>query len=152
MGNLCFGFVPYRIGGFGSNISHCLFVGWVEHPDIFCWVSFLYPTYLPAIFVLSAKPNKMAEDRTIPGLCNISAKLIWRRGTVEALLKQTCTAKFKLWIFINRLGVMGSGPYHLSIRKALISGFQSMAARTSYPSFSNVSLMAAVLHTPSLKK
>jgi hypothetical protein len=24
------------------------------------------PTYLPAIFVLSAKPNKMAEDRTIP--------------------------------------------------------------------------------------
>jgi hypothetical protein len=76
MGNLCCGFVPYRIGGFGSNIGHCLFVGWVEHPDIFCWVSFLYPTYLPAIFVLSAKPNKMAEDRIIPGLGNISAKLI----------------------------------------------------------------------------
>jgi hypothetical protein len=52
--------------GLGSNIGHGLFVGWVEHPDIFCWVSFLYPTYLPAIFVLSAKPNKMAGDRTIP--------------------------------------------------------------------------------------
>ena len=39
--------------------------GWAEHPDIFCCVSFLYPTYLPAIFVLSAKPNKMAKDRTI---------------------------------------------------------------------------------------
>jgi hypothetical protein len=37
-----------------------LFVGWVKHPDIFCWVSFLYPTYLPAIFVLSAKPNEMS--------------------------------------------------------------------------------------------
>jgi len=34
--------------------------------DFINWVSFLYPTYLPAIFVLSAKPNKMAEDRTIP--------------------------------------------------------------------------------------
>ena len=52
--------------GLGSNIGRGLFVGWVEHPDIFCWVSFLYPTYLPAIFVLSAKPNKMAEDRIIP--------------------------------------------------------------------------------------
>jgi len=52
--------------GLGSNIGHGLFVGWVEHPDIFCWVSFLYPTYLPAIFLLSAKPNKMAEDRTVP--------------------------------------------------------------------------------------
>ncbi len=56
----------YRENGLGSNIGHGLFVGWVEHPDIFRWVSFLYPTYLPAIFVLSAKPNKMAEDRTIP--------------------------------------------------------------------------------------
>jgi hypothetical protein len=46
--------------GLGSNIGHGLFVGWVEHPDIFCWVSFLNPTYFPAIFVLSAKPNKMA--------------------------------------------------------------------------------------------
>ena len=47
--------------GLGSNIGHGLFVDWVEHPDIFCWVSFLNPNYLPAIFVLSAKPNKMAE-------------------------------------------------------------------------------------------
>ncbi len=51
--------------GLGSNIGHGLFVGWVEHPDIFCWVSFLYPTYSTAVFVISAKPNKMAEDRTI---------------------------------------------------------------------------------------
>ena len=56
--------------GLGSNIGRGLFVGWVEHPDIFCWVSFLYPTYLPAIFVLSAKPNKMAEDRIIPCFLN----------------------------------------------------------------------------------
>ena len=47
--------------GLGSNIGHGLFVGWVESPDIFCWVSFLNPTYLLAIFVLSTKPNKMAE-------------------------------------------------------------------------------------------
>jgi hypothetical protein len=46
--------------GLGSNIGHGLFVGWVEHPDIFRWVSFLNPTYLPAIFVLSTQPNKMA--------------------------------------------------------------------------------------------
>jgi hypothetical protein len=52
--------------GLGYSIGHGLFVGWVEHPDIFCWVSFLYPTYLPAIYVLSAKPNKIAEDRTNP--------------------------------------------------------------------------------------
>jgi len=52
--------------GLGSNIGHGLIVGWVEHLDIFCWVSFLNPTYLPAVFVLSAQPNKMAEDRTIP--------------------------------------------------------------------------------------
>ena len=39
-------------------LCHCqLIVGWVEHPDIFCWVSFLYPTYVPTIFLLSAKPN-----------------------------------------------------------------------------------------------
>jgi hypothetical protein len=71
---LLLGFRPKLIGsrfrvqrlGLGSNIGHRLFVGWVEHPDIFCWVSFLYPTYYPAIFVLSEKPNKMAEDRTIP--------------------------------------------------------------------------------------
>jgi len=59
-------FIP--LFGFGSSIGRGLFVGWVEHPDIFCWVSFLYPTYLSAIFVLSAKPNKMVEDRIIPPL------------------------------------------------------------------------------------
>jgi len=48
------------------NLGHGLFVGWVKHSDIFCWVSFLYPTYLSAIIVLSTKPNKMAEDKTIP--------------------------------------------------------------------------------------
>ena len=52
--------------GLDFNIDHGLFVGWVVHPDIFCWVSFLNPTYVPAIFLLSAKPNKMAEDRTVP--------------------------------------------------------------------------------------
>jgi len=52
--------------GLGSNIGHGLFVGWVEYSDIFCWVSFLNPTYKPAIFVLSAKPNKISENRTIP--------------------------------------------------------------------------------------
>jgi hypothetical protein len=52
--------------GIDSNIGHGLFVGWVAHPDIFCWVSFLNPTYLQTIFVPSAKPNKMADDRTIP--------------------------------------------------------------------------------------
>jgi hypothetical protein len=57
--------------GLGSNIGHGLVVGWVEHPDIFFWVSFLYPTYLLSIFVLSAKPNKMAEDRIIPARLNI---------------------------------------------------------------------------------
>ena len=55
-----------RFFGLDSNICHGLFVGWVEHPNIFCWVSFLNPTYVTAIFLLSAKPNKMAEDRTVP--------------------------------------------------------------------------------------
>ena len=50
----------------GSKGGHSLFVSWVERPDIFCWVPFLNPTYLPAVFVLSTKPNKMAEDETIP--------------------------------------------------------------------------------------
>ena len=62
----------HRFRGLGSNIGYGLFVGWVEHPEIFCWVSYLNPTlhsiYLPAIFMLSAKPNKTAEDRTIPDL------------------------------------------------------------------------------------
>ena len=38
--------------GVGSNIGHCLFVGWVEHLDIFCWVSFLYPTFYEGCQVL----------------------------------------------------------------------------------------------------
>jgi len=62
--------LPLKFSEFGSNIGHGLFVGWVEHPDIFCWVSCLNPTYLSAIFVLSAKPNKMAEDRTITNFPN----------------------------------------------------------------------------------
>jgi len=57
---------PIFVLGLGSNIGRGLFVGWVEHPDIFCWVSFLYPTYLPAIFVLAAKPNKMVEEKLSP--------------------------------------------------------------------------------------
>jgi len=65
--------------GFGSNIGYCLFVGWVEHPDIFDWVSFLNPTYLPAMFVLSAKPNKMAEDRTMLD-CGIMAPVRQEKG------------------------------------------------------------------------
>jgi hypothetical protein len=52
--------------GLDFNIDHRLFLGWVVHPDIFCWVSFLNPTYVPSIFLLSAKTNKMAEDRTVP--------------------------------------------------------------------------------------
>jgi len=32
--------------GFGSIIRHGLFVGWVEHPGIFCWVSFPQPNLL----------------------------------------------------------------------------------------------------------
>ncbi|MEE4606595.1 MAG: hypothetical protein V2J65_35310, partial [Desulfobacteraceae bacterium] len=56
--------------GVGSNIGHCLFVGWVEHFDIYSWVSFLYPTYSSAIFTPPAKPNKMAEDRIIPDFSN----------------------------------------------------------------------------------
>jgi hypothetical protein len=51
--------------GLGSNIGHSLFLGWVEHPDTFVgFRSSAQPTYQP-FFVLSAKPNKMAEDRTI---------------------------------------------------------------------------------------
>jgi hypothetical protein len=44
----------------GSNIGYGLFVGWVEYPDIFCWVSPADQPNLATIFVLSAKPNKMA--------------------------------------------------------------------------------------------
>jgi hypothetical protein len=62
----------YSLFELGSNIGHGFFVGWVEHPYIFCWVSFLYPTYLLSIYVLLAKPNKMAEDRIIPRFLNLS--------------------------------------------------------------------------------
>ncbi len=51
------------------------------------------------------------------------------------LSKQTCTAKFKLWI-LQHWG----------------SRLQSMAAKTSYPSASNAFLIVSVLHAPSLKK
>jgi hypothetical protein len=54
-----------RKSGLDYNIGHGLFVGWVEHPVVFCWVSFLYPTYLLSIIVPSTKPNKMSEERTI---------------------------------------------------------------------------------------
>jgi hypothetical protein len=40
------------------------------------------PTYLPAIFVLSAKPNKMAEDRTIPRISNIFGKNHERKESI----------------------------------------------------------------------
>jgi hypothetical protein len=73
--------------GLGSNIGHGLFVGWVEHPDIFCWVSFLNPTYLPAIIWLSAKPNKMAEDRTIPKKYNATVKVA-AKDAVNLNIKQ----------------------------------------------------------------
>jgi hypothetical protein len=38
--------------GLGTNIGRGLFVGWVEHPDIFCWVSFLNPTFYEGCQVL----------------------------------------------------------------------------------------------------
>jgi len=37
--------------GLDSNIGHGLCVGWFEYLDIFCWVSFLNPTYLPQILL-----------------------------------------------------------------------------------------------------
>jgi hypothetical protein len=40
-------FIP--LFGLGSYIDRGLFVGWVEHPDIFCWVSFLYPTFIAKV-------------------------------------------------------------------------------------------------------
>jgi hypothetical protein len=52
--------------GLGSNIGHELFVGWVESAgDGLGFSASGGPTYLPVIFVLSAKPNKMPEDRII---------------------------------------------------------------------------------------
>jgi hypothetical protein len=44
--------------GLDYYIGHGIFVGWVEHPDIFCWVSFLNPTYVPAIFYCQRNPTK----------------------------------------------------------------------------------------------
>jgi len=82
--------------GLGSNIGHGLFVGWVEHPDIFCWVSFLYPTYLSAIFVLSAEPNKMAEKRTIP-------HLLFRRLSAGCRVKYYASSPPRRSIFPKRL-------------------------------------------------
>ena len=73
----------HRHFGLGSNIGRGLFVGWVEHPNIFCWVSFLYPTYLPTIFVLSAKPNKMAEDRIIPDILIIQRTTLTYWGSAQ---------------------------------------------------------------------
>jgi hypothetical protein len=62
--NKQFNYAIFFFFRFGFKSVNGLFVeGWVEHPDIFCWVSFLYPTYLPAIFVLSVKPNKMVSFR-----------------------------------------------------------------------------------------
>ena len=82
--------------GLGSNIGRGYFVGWVEHPDIFCWVSFLYPTYLPTIFVLSAKPNKMAYKRqseAIPSFV-IRYSAVLRIAFIQSIfcisLKMTC--------------------------------------------------------------
>jgi hypothetical protein len=49
------------------NFGHSLLVGWVESAGDGLGFSG-GPTYLPAIFVRSAKPNKMAEDRTIPNI------------------------------------------------------------------------------------
>jgi len=69
---------PVKKLGLGSNIGHASFVGWVKHPDISCWVSFLNPTYLSAIFVLSAKPNKMAKHRAIPENCKFMPRIFTR--------------------------------------------------------------------------
>jgi hypothetical protein len=57
-------------GGLGSNIGHGLFVGWVEHPDsLVGFRSSTQPTCQP-FFLLSAKPNEMAEDRTVSVFAN----------------------------------------------------------------------------------
>jgi hypothetical protein len=51
--------------GLGSDIGHRFFVGWVESGGLGFSTSG-EPTYLPAIFVLSAKPNKMADGTILP--------------------------------------------------------------------------------------
>jgi hypothetical protein len=58
--------MTYRIMGLGSNIGHGLFVGWVEHPDIFCWVSFLNPTYVPAIFFAVCETQQNGQSQIRP--------------------------------------------------------------------------------------
>jgi hypothetical protein len=50
-----------REKGLGSDIGHGLFVGWVEHPDVFCWVSFLNPTYVPAIFFAGGETQQNGQ-------------------------------------------------------------------------------------------
>jgi hypothetical protein len=58
-----------------DEISGSLFVGWVESAGGLGFSVFGGPTYLRAIFMLSAKPNKMAEDRTIPEISNHKSQL-----------------------------------------------------------------------------
>jgi hypothetical protein len=45
--------------GVGSDISHRLFIGWVENPDIYCWVSPppVQPAYQP-FFCSQRNPTK----------------------------------------------------------------------------------------------
>ena len=52
----------------GSNIGHGLFVGWVEHPDIFCWVSppqADQPTYQPFL-CCQRNPTKLPKIELSP--------------------------------------------------------------------------------------
>jgi hypothetical protein len=56
---MIFHWFSFLIFGLGSNIGHGLFIGWVESAGGLGF-SASGPTYLPAIFVLSAKPNKIA--------------------------------------------------------------------------------------------
>jgi hypothetical protein len=43
----------------GPNFAHDLFLGWVEHPDIFGWVSPAeQPAYQPFLFCYQRKPTK----------------------------------------------------------------------------------------------
>jgi hypothetical protein len=52
--------------GLGSNIGRGLFVGWVEHPDIFCWVSFLYPTTCQPFLCYQRNPTKWPKIKLSP--------------------------------------------------------------------------------------
>ena len=58
----------------GSNIGHGMFVGWLGIPATLPGFSASGgQTYLPDVFVLSAEPSNMVEDRIIPtawsGIC-----------------------------------------------------------------------------------